>query len=51
MATWGSWSGGYGPPTMRANCYMYYERTLTAEEILQNYNATKDRFGTNQNIG
>ena len=51
LATWGSWSGGYGPPTMRANCYMYYERTLTAEEILQNYNATKARFGTNQNIG
>lgn len=27
-----------------ANC-MYYDRALTNEEILQNYNATKSRFG------
>tara|TARA_R100001015_G_C4615518_1_gene171519 strand:- start:550 stop:1359 length:810 start_codon:yes stop_codon:yes gene_type:complete len=49
-AVWGSWSGDYGPFSGKSNCFMYYERKLSADEILQNYNATKGRFGTNQDI-
>jgi hypothetical protein len=31
----------------KGNCYAFhmYDKGLTAEEVLQNYNATKDRFG------
>jgi len=42
--TWGSWSNTYGNFNGRSNCYMYYERTLSADEILDVYNATKGRF-------
>ena len=44
--TWGSWSGGYGAATMKSNLFMYYNRTLTAEEIMHNYLATKAKFGS-----
>jgi len=42
--TWGSWSAGYGNFNGRSNCYMYYERTLSDDEVLGIYNATKNRF-------
>ena len=42
--TWGSWSGGYGNYNGRTNCYMYYDRVLSAQEIVDLYNATKNRF-------
>ena len=42
---WGNWSGGYGHMTGRTNLFMYYNRTLTASEIKQIFNATKGRFG------
>lgn len=42
--TWGSWSLTYGNMNARSNCYMYYERTLSADEILAIYNGTKKRF-------
>jgi len=42
--TWGSWSGGYGNFNGRTNCYMYYDRVLSAQEIANLYNATKGRF-------
>ena len=42
--TRGSWSNTYGNFNGRSNCYMYYERTLSADEILDVYNATKGRF-------
>ena len=48
--TWGSWSGGYGAATMKSNLFMYYNRVLTAEEILQNYEATRERFGSIHDI-
>jgi hypothetical protein len=43
--TWGSWSGDYGNMGGRLNLFYYWNRTLTPEEILQFYNATKGRFG------
>jgi len=48
--TWGSWSGGYGAATMKSNLFMYYNRTLTAEEILHNYESTRERFGSVHDI-
>lgn len=42
--TWGSWSLGYGNMNARSNCYMYYERTLSNNEILDIYNTLKRRF-------
>lgn len=42
--TWGSWSETYGNMNARSNCYSYYERALTDEEIMQNYMAFKSRF-------
>ena len=48
--TWGSWSASYGNATMKSNLFMYYNRTLTAEEILQNYEATRERFGSIHDI-
>ena len=44
--TWGSWSGGYGAATMEANLFMYYNRVLTDEEIMHNYLATREKFGS-----
>lgn len=43
--TWGSWSNTYGNFNGSTNLYMYYDRALTDGEILQNFNATKSRFG------
>jgi hypothetical protein len=42
--TWGSWSNTYGNFNGRSNCYAYYNRALTADEVLDAYNATKSRF-------
>lgn len=42
--TWGSWSLTYGNMNARSNCYMYYNRALSDNEILQNYNTIKNRF-------
>ena len=42
--TWGSWTSTYGNMSGYLNLYMYYERVLTDDEILQVYNATKTRF-------
>lgn len=42
--TWGSWTATYGNLSGYLNLYMYYERVLTDDEILQVYNATKSRF-------
>lgn len=42
--TWGSWSGSYGNMNARSNCYMYYERTLTDKEIMENFVQMKSRF-------
>lgn len=41
---WGGWSSTYGNFNGRSNCFMYYERVLSASEILQNYNALKPKF-------
>ena len=41
---WGGWSATYGNFNGRSNCFMYYERALSASEILQNYNALKYKF-------
>jgi hypothetical protein len=43
--TWGSWSQGYGNFGGRTNCYMYYDRVLSDDEILQTFNALRGRFG------
>ena len=42
--TWGSWTGGYGNMAGQLNNYMYYERVLTDEEMMQNYIATKGKY-------
>ena len=42
---WGNWSGTYGNMNGRTNLFMYYNRTLSANEIKQIYNATRGRFG------
>lgn len=42
--TWGSWNVTYGNMGGKTNCYMYYERVLSASEILQIYNQMKGRF-------
>ena len=43
------WIGGWGSITYVLNCNiaqtLIYNKALTAQEILQNYNATKRRFG------
>ena len=41
---WGSWSLTYGNFGGRSNCFMYYEKTLTATEMLNIYNGMKHRF-------
>jgi hypothetical protein len=41
---WGSWTGGYGNMEGDLNHFMYYERVLSDDEILQVYNATKTRY-------
>lgn len=41
---WGSWSGTYGNFNGRTNCFMYYERVLTDDEIYNIYNGMKRRF-------
>jgi hypothetical protein len=43
--TWGSWALTYGNFTGSSAMYMYYEKALLDEQILQNFNATKSRFG------
>lgn len=41
---WGSWTGGYGNMEGDLNCFLYYERVLSDDEILQIYNGTRRRF-------
>ena len=41
---WGSWSGTYGNFNGRTNCFMYYERVLSDNEMLNIYNGMKRRF-------
>jgi len=41
---WGSWSQTYGNFGGRSNCFMYYEKVLTAAEMLNIYNSMKRRF-------
>jgi len=43
----GGWSGGIGSQQFTGNIsnVLFYNRALTATEVLQNYNATKSRFG------
>jgi len=43
----GAWSGGLGAQQFTGNIsnVLFYNRALTATEVLQNYNATKSRFG------
>lgn len=43
--TWGSWSGGYGNFTGSTNLFMYWEKALSSEQVLNNFKATKSRFG------
>ena len=42
--TWGSWSITYGNFNGRSNCFMYYDRALSADEIMQNYKTISNRF-------
>jgi len=43
------WIGGWGNIGFVLNCNiaqtLIYNRALTAQEVLQNYNATKGRYG------
>jgi hypothetical protein len=39
----GSWEGGYFNGSI--STFMYYNTNLSAAQVLQNYNATKGRFG------
>ena len=41
---WGSWSKSYGNFNGRSNCFMYWERQLSADEMLRVYNGMKKRF-------
>ncbi len=41
---WGSWASTYGNMAGDLNYFMYYERVLEVNEILQIYNNTKNRF-------
>jgi len=43
----GGWSNGLGSQQFTGNIsnVLFYNRALTATEVLQNYNATKSRFG------
>ena len=43
----GGWSGGVGSQQFTGNIsnVLFYNRALSATEVLQNYNATKSRFG------
>ena len=43
----GGWSGGLGGQQFTGNIsnVLFYNRALTTTEVLQNYNATKSRFG------
>ena len=41
---WGGWSNTYGNFTGRSNLFMYWERALSDNEILQVYNIQKRRF-------
>ena len=42
---WGAWKPNDRNFNGKTNCFMYYNRALTAEEISQNFNATRGRFG------
>ena len=42
--TWGSWSTDYGNFGGRTNMYMYWDRALSGDEIVQVYNSTRGRF-------
>ena len=37
--------GGWGSKKGNCGCVRYYNRALSAQEVLQNYNTTKTRFG------
>ena len=41
---WGSWTNTYGNLEGDLNHFIYYERVLSDDEILQVYNATKSRY-------
>lgn len=41
---WGSWTSTYGNLEGDLNCFLYYERVLSDDEILQIYNGTRRRF-------
>ena len=43
--SFGAWSGSSEPSTAEISFFMVYNRLLSAQEILQNYNALKKRFG------
>jgi hypothetical protein len=45
LLVWGSWSQTYGNFGGRSNCFMYYEKVLSADEMLRIYNGMKKRFG------
>lgn len=42
---WGSWTNTYGNVNGYMNCFMYYERVLSADEIALLYNFKRTRFG------
>ena len=41
---WGSWTNTYGNMRGHLNGFMYYDRVLTADEIMKVYAATKTRY-------
>jgi hypothetical protein len=41
---WGSWTGGYGNLAGDLNHFIYYERVLSDDEILNIYNITKTKY-------
>ena len=43
--SFGAWSGSSEPSTAEISFFMVYDRLLSAQEILQNYNSLKKRFG------
>jgi hypothetical protein len=43
--SWGSDTGGTSPISMSIAHIMFYSASLTAAEVLQNYNALKSRYG------
>jgi len=41
---WGSWSKSYGNFNGRSNCFMYYEKVLSDNDMFRIYNGMKKRF-------